>query len=499
MSIDPSVHSGSTGVSQNEFSAFAVEQNGLNVIAESERKGSPRDLFWPWCAANISVLGLSYASFVLGFGLGIWQALFASVVGTIVSFLLVGLVSLAGKRGSAPTMALSRAPFGVRGNLLPAFVSYLYLVGWEIVLVSLSTLATATVFGRLGWNDGNLTKVTAFVVVAAVIVGSGVLGFDLIMRLQRWLTVATVVMTIGYIALTLDEIDFDRVNALQAGTATGVVGALLLMITAFGLGWTNSAADYSRYLPRSSSSGGVVGWTVFGGAVAPVVLLVYGLLLVASRPGLNGRIALDPIGALTVLLPTWYLVPFAIVAVAGLVAGAVLDIYSSGLTLLSLGLPLPRWTAAAFDGVLMIIGTIYVVWVASDFLGPFIAFLITLGVPIAAWCGVFLADLALRRKDYSEPDLFDSHGRYGSVNALAVGLMAVGTAVGWGLVVGTDKHFDWEGYLLDSLGLGGKTGSWAYSNIGIAVSFAIGLVGYFLLGRTRVRAQESNQPMPAAR
>ena len=486
MSIDPTV--------QTEHTAFAVERNGINVITEAERKGHPRDLFWPWCAANISVLGLSYASFVLGFGLSIWQALVASLIGTVLSFLLVGLVSLAGKRGSAPTMALSRAAFGVRGNLVPGLVSYLYLVGWEIVLVSLSTLATATVFGRLGWSDGDLTKVVAFVVVAVVIVGSGILGFDLIMRLQRWLTLATVVMTIGYMALTLDEIDFDRVGALKAGTATGVVGALLLMMTAFGLGWTNSAADYSRYLPRSSSSAGVVGWTLFGGCAAPVVLLVYGLLLVASRPGLNGRIAVDPIGALTVLLPTWYLVPFAVVAVAGLVAGAVLDIYSSGLTLLALGLPLPRWSAAALDGVLMIIGTIYVVWFAADFLGPFIAFLITLGVPIAAWCGVFLADLALRRKDYSEPDLFDSHGRYGSFSVLSVGLMVIGTAVGWGLVVGTDKHFDWEGYLLEPLGFGGKTDSWAYSNIGIALAFAIGLVGYVILGRSRVRAQEAGQP-----
>jgi NCS1 family nucleobase:cation symporter-1 len=117
--------------------ALSIERNGINVIGEAERKGSPRDLFWPWCASNISVLGLSYAAFVLYFGLSFWQALIAAVVGTIVSFFLVGLVSLAGKRGSAPTMALSRAPFGVRGNALPSFVSYLILVGWETVLVAL--------------------------------------------------------------------------------------------------------------------------------------------------------------------------------------------------------------------------------------------------------------------------------------------------------------------------------------------------------------------------
>ena len=108
-----------------------VEPNGINVIAETERKGSPRDLFWPWFAANVSVLGVSYGSFVLGFGVSFWQAVIAGVVGIVVSFPLCGLVALAGKRGSAPTMVLSRAAFGVRGNRLPSLLSWLLTVGWE--------------------------------------------------------------------------------------------------------------------------------------------------------------------------------------------------------------------------------------------------------------------------------------------------------------------------------------------------------------------------------
>ena len=55
------------------------------------------------------------------------------------------------------------------------------------------------------------------------------------------------------------------------------------------------------------------------------------------------------------------------------------------------------------------------VFFAHNFLGPFEGFLITLGVPIAAWCGIMLADLALRRRDYAEADLYDPAGRYGDV------------------------------------------------------------------------------------
>ena len=57
-----------------EVRPLQVEMNGINVIAESERKGRPRDLFWPWFAANVSVLGISYGAFVLGFGISFWQA-----------------------------------------------------------------------------------------------------------------------------------------------------------------------------------------------------------------------------------------------------------------------------------------------------------------------------------------------------------------------------------------------------------------------------------------
>jgi len=136
-----------------------VEAYGTDVIAESDRKGRPSDLFWPWCAANISVFAVSFGSFVLGFGLNLWQALVAAVIGTVAGFLLVGFVSVAGKRGSAPTLVLSRAAFGTRGNLVPGIVSYLLLVGWETALVALSTLAVATVFDRLGWASGTPTEV----------------------------------------------------------------------------------------------------------------------------------------------------------------------------------------------------------------------------------------------------------------------------------------------------------------------------------------------------
>ncbi len=476
---------GATGASR-------VEGNGINVIDDAERKGSPVQLFWPWFAANVSVLGISYGAFTLSFAISFGQAVVAGLIGIIFSFLLCGYIALAGKRGSAPTMVLSRAAFGVRGNKLPTAMSWLLTVGWETALVILATLATATVFDRLGLGGGTGTKVVALLVVAALVVGAGVLGFDVIMRLQTLITIVTAVLTVVFIVLAADQVSWSTVAALPVGSLEQAIGALVFLMTGFGLGWVNAAADYSRYLPRNTSSRGVVVWTTIGSSLAPIVLLIFGLLLAGSSQDLSAKIASDPIGALTDLLPTWFLVPFALVAVLGLVGGAVLDIYSSGLALLSMGLRIPRWSAALVDGVIMVIGTIWVVFFADSFLGPFQGFLYTLGVPVAAWAGIMLADIALRHHDYAESELYDPSGRYGDVRWTAVILLVVGTALGWGLVTNTTTEIlGWQGYLLDVVGLGGREGAWAGANLGVLVALVVGFVGALALDRGRVRAQES--------
>ncbi len=475
------------------LAAAGVELNGINVIPEGERRGRPQQLFWPWFGSNVSILGLGYGAFALYQGVSFWQALIAGVLGIIASFLLCGFVAVAGKRGSAPTLVLSRAPFGVDGNRLPALLSWVLTVGWETVLVILATKATAHVFDRLDWGGGDATKVAAIVVVALLTVAGGVFGFRLIMRLQVWITVITGVLTVAYIIAAADKIHWDKVSAIHSASGQHFLGTLVLFMTGFGLGWVNAAADYSRYLPRTSSSRGVIFWTAFGGAVAPIVLLVFGLLLAGSSETLLGAIGNDPIGALADVLPKGFLVVFIVVAVLGLIGGSVLDIYSSGLSLLAAGVRIPRWAAALVDGVVMIVGTVYVVFFADDFFKPFQGFLITLGVPIAAWCGVFLADLLLRKRDYAEPELFEPRGRYGSVQTVPIALLVIGTAVGWGLVTtpyGTG-WLKWQGYLLEPLGLGGRTGAWSGAGLGVLVALAIGFVGTLIGTAALVRRQES--------
>jgi NCS1 family nucleobase:cation symporter-1 len=246
-----------------------------------------------------------------------------------------------------------------------------------------------------------------------------------------------------------------------------------------GLSWANSAADYSRYLPRNVSSRGVVWWTTFGASIAPFLLIVFGVLLSAKNPsGLYG--AANPIGYLSQDLPTWFLVPYLITAVGGLVAGAVLDIYSSGLNLLTLGVRLPRYQSVMIDGTIMVIGNIYILFIATTFIGPFQAFLLVLGVPLTAWVAIFLVDLLMfRRNGYDEPELYDTRGGpyyyLGGFNPRAMIAWFAAVIVGLGLTTTSVGWLSWLGWWAKS------NSTLANSNIGLLVAFVVAAGLYWLL------------------
>src|SRR5699024_7362465 len=192
------------------------------------------------------------------------------------------------------------------------------------------------------------------------------------------------------------------------------------------------------------------------------------------------------------LLPLWALIPFWLVAVLTQVSGAILGIYSSGLTLLSLGIRIPRPVAAAVDGVILTAGTVWVVFFAGSFIGPFQSFLITLGVPMAAWAGILIADIFSRRRVYDEAALFDSRGRYGAFDWTAILTMIVASVIGWGLVANAFAEEapwnNWQGYLLGLVG--GRASAWAAANLGVIVALVLGSVVSRLARRGRVRRQE---------
>lgn len=464
---------------QRERAGRGIERLGIGWVGDELRHGVPRRLFWPWTAANVSFFTVSYGVFVVALGLDAWQAVLAIVLGGALCYPVVGIVGMAGTKGAAPTMVLSRAAFGFHGNKLPTVFVYLSLVGWETISIALGALATRTILVRINPSLGTTAALAAgFAITVVLSVIVGVYGYDLIMRVQKWITIVVAVMTVGYVVVIVPKLDFG--SAAHAGGFALVLGGIALVI-ANGIGWAAGGADYSRYLPKGSSGGAVAGWTAVGGFAAPTVLMLLGVLLTAGDPKLAAAAADDPIGAFATLLPTWFLVPFLITTVLSVIAGVVFNLYSSGLNLLALGLRVPRWVAVTIDGVLMLAGGIYLVFVSPTFFAPLQAFLILIGVVISGWSAIFVVDLLMYRRDGFDRELLYRADGYGRVNAAGVASLVAAIVVGWGLSSSTAPGLgSLLGFLLTPAAKAGTVGE---SNVGVVVAFGVAGVAYAVLSR----------------
>jgi purine-cytosine permease-like protein len=386
--------------------AWAIELHGIDPIKDEERHGSPFEVFWIWFAGNIGVLGVVYGGILAGAGLNLWQSIFVALIASGVSFALVGVLSLAGVRGGAPMLTLSRTAFGPRGNIFPTLISWISLVGWETVIVVTAAYALLGLFHLAGLPTNAFWTVVSLVVVAVLVVFFGLLGHATLVWIQQAATWLFGILTLVIVVFLIGQTDWAKIIAAPPGPwDSGVLATLSIVAAGTGIGWVNAGADYTRYLPRNSSSRAIVGWTVVGGTLPLFVLMIVGVLL-SSRVS-NLASAANPIAVIGSALPGWMAVPYLLTAVGGLVVAADLDIYSSGLNLLSMGIKLERYKTVLIDGVLMILGAVYVMLIAQEFLGPFESFLQLLADGLTAWAAVFLVDM-LRRKHYDPVSLADT-------------------------------------------------------------------------------------------
>jgi nucleobase:cation symporter-1, NCS1 family len=371
---------------------WSVETHGVERIGDEERHGKAFELFWVWFAANIGILGVVYGAILVGSGLNIWQSLLVAVLGSGASFGLVGVVSIAGKQTGRPTLMLSRTMFGAVGNIGPSLISWLSLVGWEAVSVITATYALLGLWAIFGIAATFLWTVLSLVMITFLIVVIGLLGHATLVWIQRAATVIFGLLTLCIILLLIGRIDWSSVLSAPPGRwDSGFLAAISIIAAGTGIGWVNTGADYTRYLPRSNRNRDIVGWTVLGSAIPLVALIVTGVLLSQGMHSLASTN--NPVMAIESALPLWMAIPYFITVIGGLVVAADLSIYSSGLNLLALGVPLQRYKTVVVDGVLIIAASLYIMLVAHDFLGPFESFLQLLADALTAWAAIFLVNM----------------------------------------------------------------------------------------------------------
>ncbi|WP_225800155.1 cytosine permease [Streptomyces sp. NK15101] len=384
----------------------AMETRGLEPVPDAERTGRVRELFPTWVAANISVLLLTMGAGLIVFnGLNFWQVLTVAVAAPVLSYGIVGLISIAGKRGGAPGMALSRAVFGQRGNLFPGALIWVARWGWETINAVTGAYAVLTVLDLLFGVKSNtlLIVVTLLLFVTCTFLVSG-LGINALRACSKWSTYLFGAFSVLVLVYLVADTDWSAVFDKPAGS-TAMTVAGIGTIAAGGISWVPSGPDFTRYLPRTASSRAMVGSTIGGAGIVVLPMVLMGAVMAVSTPDLAS--AQDPVSFIGELLPAWISVPYLVIALIGMLLINSMSMYSAGFTAQTLGIKVSRAAAVSVNALISLVFGFLLMVVATSFIGSFISFLTLLAVAFSAWIGVFGVDM-LRRRSYDAAALMDT-------------------------------------------------------------------------------------------
>src|SRR3989441_10434469 len=160
-----------------------IESHGIDAIPDSERHGRPRELGFLWAGAFANYASLFTASLLTTYyGLGVWDGLAATVLGTVAAALILGLLSNTGPKSGLPQIVFTRGIFGRRGSYVGAALTLVLAVGWFAVDCVIAAQAGAQLFG-----GGNRAITFGLVIlIAALSVGVAVYGHRTIKVLETY-------------------------------------------------------------------------------------------------------------------------------------------------------------------------------------------------------------------------------------------------------------------------------------------------------------------------
>jgi nucleobase:cation symporter-1, NCS1 family len=368
-----------------------VEEHGIEPIPERERHGRSRELGFLWAGAFVNYASLLTASLATSFfGLGVWDGLAATILGTVTGALILGLLSNTGPRSGLPQVAFTRRVFGPAGARVGAFLTLFLAVGWFAVDTVIAAQAGVQLFtlAGLGAAAGRLAFPLLLVIAGASVLVA-VYGHATIKVFEAFGAIAFAVLSAILFLLLAPQFHWTAGPTAGGADYPGAFALGFMVCFALVASWYPFASDYSRYLPSDTPGTGLTLWPVAGVTLPMVLLGLFGLLL----PTIDPRLAADPNGgALAVITrhaPAFVAVPFFVFVVLGEVWANYLDVYTAGIVTLTLGIRLERWQTALGCGVLGALLATYAV-VVRDFHTAYEQFLLLTYLWAPAWAAIVL-------------------------------------------------------------------------------------------------------------
>src|SRR5579872_1912880 len=387
-----------------EYAAFKIEQRGIDLIPDAERKMKPSGLFWLWSGAVFNVEFFFYGTLIMFFGLDVTQAIICIVIANLF-YALLGFASLQGPKTGTTAFMVSRAPFGQNGNRLVALFNWVTQVGFEIEGIYFIVATVILLFSTHGTNLNTPAKVAVLVLAAALQMVIPLLGHATISAVLRYLSYIFIVFFAVLAGFTFNDLHLSTSHIKPASAAVFTV-ALVLLISVGGLGWVENGNDYSRYLPANTKSNSTFWAATLGGAVPSIALELLGVFAFTITAKTVG---ITQIGV-PQSFPNWFVTPFLVFSVFQLLAINTIDMYSSGVTLQALGVPVKRWGAVIIDTVVCAAVTAYIIFGKQNFNDYFAAFLQYIVVWLGPWFAILMTDYLLRGRRYDNLSLRSARG-----------------------------------------------------------------------------------------
>ena len=426
------IHDGSPG-----DEAFKIETRGIDFIPETERWATPRNIGAMWAGSAINVEYFVYGALLMGFGFSFWTAVSIIVIGNL-SFLLLGVASLQGQEAGTTAFTASRAAFRTRGSRIVSFFNWITQLGFETEGLILIVGAAIVLSQYAGFHPNSTVKVLFIIIATAIQAIMPYLGHATMVKVLRTLIIPFAVIFVIFVIFEAKHAHPSSVFVFAHGWEPYSAG-LAFTIALSGLGWTECGNDYTRYLPRESKKGAVIGWIFVGTALPEIVMMIMGALAFSFLSNSGVWNSANPFEALFHQkgLPSWFVVVFLVFAIVQLFGINSLDLYSSGVSVQAMGIHLKRYQAVVMDSVIAGALTIWATFGSSfsiymkDFVGVIIVW-------IAPWFGIYVTDWLLRKYRYnagemqktSSDSIYWGSGGYNwnAMVAFVVGLVLATTA-----------------------------------------------------------------------
>ena len=383
-----------------------IETRGIDVIPDSERRGKPSDLFAVWFTGNLTFTYLLFGGILVQLGLSLTTAVVLAVVCNL-AWIMVGLMATAGPKTGTTTMVVSRAQYGFRGNQLSCFFNLVICLAYEGLNIAIATFAAVSLADFTGVTMNSWAKAAVVLAIGAVVFTLGLYGHATIVAYQKFMAWALGGSTILFVAFVIPHVDWSyRPETPLGGSALMAAVLVGISIVVSGPLSYPIAADYSRYLPRSTSPKAVALFTALGGYL-PTILLTFAGILAAT--------VVDPsdfTSSIRGVVPGWFYPIYLLIIIFGVVSNCIYSVYSSGLAMQSMGVPLKRTRTVWIDGGIGTALALLGVLLTSNFLEAVENGLLWSIYWLAPFFGIYLVELFISRANYDSHALHDRSGPY---------------------------------------------------------------------------------------